>query len=367
MNEILYDTSSSATSTQKASGSFLLFSAIVTLLMIVNMYLLIKYFINYKRTIDKTQKVLSEYLVKDYIQGLSFKSNAFFNIIIIVLIIFSQVFISLFALVRVYNSGNVSYAPVFIAAYEIGLIMLGAFVISHFVLRYVKFNYPQYKNTNEDVYNELVSLKELKKEALDKNYPKKISIDLKKLRSSNVLLPNVFSKWIGFYNDMSEIEFKKQYPLFLSQLFKIKYFAEVNESIEKGKSLNIESEKNKLTVEPANLTKIEKEVLWMEQADRKAKILKETEDLSKMSKEEFNKKYEEYVYSARTIDPLYQPVSKNSWLFYRDAEIEDLFYNTNVSITYTMDEGKKINEDMLPDFLIKYQDYLISKFLLNIE
>ncbi|MBN4089545.1 ABC transporter permease [Mycoplasma enhydrae] len=366
-SEILAQVSYSTTSstTRKGGGPLLVFSLVVTLLMIVNIYFLIKYFINYRKSIDKTQKVLGEYLVKDYVQGASFKNNSFFNFLIIIFTILAQIFVSAIALKRAAAEIDQLYVPVFIFSYEVALILLGSLIIGFFVLRYVKFNYPQYKSDDVEIYNELVSLRELKNNELQKQYPQTISLDLEKLKASNLLLHNLFNKWTSFYNTMEGIPFKKQYNIFLDQLFKINYFIEVNTNIEKTQELNREVAEVYDFNNP-KLSLIEREVLWMKHADKKAKILKETEELSKMSKEEFDKKYSEYVYSARSIDPLYQPASRNAWLFYRDSEIEDLFYNTNVTINYSLDNQNETIENSMPEFLNQYRSFLISKFLLNI-
>lgn len=373
INLFLKSQSSSPTpeTSNTGSGSFLIYSLLLTLLAIINIYLIIKFFVNYKRSISKTKEVLDKYLVKKYVQGFNFKSNAFYNTILISILLSVQIIFSSVALSKVYanlNETSKTYISFFIAGIAFATLLGLSFAIALGVIYHIKFNYPQYKSKDSDVYSEIISLKEIEKPTLNNKYPKKIDLDVEKLKSSNVLLSNVLKKWITFYNTMEEVKFKKQYNLFLDQLFKINYFNEVQLKIKNYNEKHSEIENELLPeIEKSNLDKIEKEIIWMDKMDKKAKILNETKELAKMSKEEFNKKYEEYVYSARANDPLYQSATKNSWLFYRDSEVEDLFFNPNTTVNYSLGEDKEVYEKELGEFFKEYKDYLVSKFLLTKE
>lgn len=65
INLFLKSQSSSLTpeTSNTGSGSFLIYSLLLTLLAIINIYLIIKFFVNYKRSISKTKEVLDKYLV----------------------------------------------------------------------------------------------------------------------------------------------------------------------------------------------------------------------------------------------------------------------------------------------------------------
>ncbi|MGX9388951.1 hypothetical protein [Mycoplasma sp. 327] len=367
------------------SNPFLIYGLILTLLAIVNLYLIIKFFINFKRSINKTKAVLDGFLFKKYIQGLNIKSTAFYNIVTILVILAIQIIFSSVSLSKVYsymgtatqkfNSGLVtemkyleykdtitSYIPLFITFISFAIVLLISFGIAFVVIYYISFNYPQYKHKNEAVYNEIISLKELKKQELAK-YPEKINIEFDKLKSSNLLLSNVLLRWMKFYNNMEQIKFDKQYNLFLNQLFKVEYFAEVQNEIKSNAQKISDIAEFATPIHNQDLSKIEQEIIWMNKMDKKAKILNETKELAAMSKAEFNKKYEEYVYTARANDPLYQSATKNSWLFYRDNEVEDLFFNPHSNVSYYYEDSNIIYEKELIDFMHEYKQFLISKFL----
>ncbi|WP_330463497.1 ABC transporter permease [Metamycoplasma gateae] len=367
MNEILLSQNNSAEAS-KSSGHFLIYSLVLTVLFIVNIYLLIKFFVNFKRSIDKTKTILKEYLIKRYVQGFKVNSTAFFNIIMISLLTLVQIIFSSVSLSKIYstnNQNNNTYVSFFVASIVAGAILALSFGLSLLIIFIIKFNYPQYKKHLEEIKLETISLKESKLNELDNNYPKNINIDFDKLKSSNILLFNLFKQWIKNYNTLNEIDFKKQYNIFLDQLFKINYFEEFMINEQKQNDLN-EQKNNENNLEKNNyLSVAEKEIAWMQKVDQKAKIMNDEKNLSKISKEEFNKKYEEYVYSVRSLDPLYQNTSKNSWLFYRDSQTEDLFYNTNTVISFSFNDDLQFEEYELLDFLKVYRNCLISKFLLT--
>ncbi|ENY68897.1 Hypothetical protein, predicted transmembrane protein [Metamycoplasma auris 15026] len=390
---LLAEATNAATATKapKPSNSFLIYSLILTILLIVNIYFMIKFFINYKRNIDKTKKTLNEYLVKKYMQGMNLKSNGFFNMLFIGSLILAQIIISSISLARVYSDLKISninekYLGAFYLTLVTGILLLVSLIFGQIIIFYVKFNYPQYKQKSKDIEAELVSLKEFKNEELNVNYPKEIKIDFDKLKSDNVLLSNILSRWMQFYNKMNEQEIitkknkeenllkpvyssKKQYDLFLNQLFKINYFKETFEEINKKEELRAkmleEIETKKTKEENSQEEKIQNEVAWMKEMDDKSKLLKEEKETPAMTKEEFKKNYDEYVAMSRSMDPIYQSSQKNSWLFYRDAEIEDLFYNVTTTIHYSYDNEEVVNEKELSLFLEEYKNHLISKFLLT--
>lgn len=105
----------------------------------------------------------------------------------------------------------------------------------------------------------------------------------------------------------------------------------------------------------------------MNDMDKKVKIIREADKNITMSKKEFQEKYDEYVYLQRSQDPAYQQTQKNTWLTYRDSDIEDLFYNTNTSVIYTIDNGKTILEKPMNEFLNEYGQYLETKFFASIK
>ncbi|BAP39705.1 hypothetical protein [Metamycoplasma canadense] len=348
--------------------SYFAYSFILTILFIINIYFLIKFFIGFKRSIDKTKKILGEFLVKKHIQGFNIKNNAFFNIIIISLLIMTQIVFSAVVFVKVRQNNETSFKTLFALGFTTGSILALSFLIFTLILYKIKFNYPQYnKKSESEIFSEIISLKESKNKTLNLNFPKKININYDNLKGSNILLANLLVKWISNYNSLEEKEFKKQYHIFLNQLFKINYFEEVVNKISNNEFKTAQTLiSDSVSIdESMNLDKIEKEILWMDKVDKKAKIINETKDLSKLSKEEFNKKYEEYVYESRINDPIYQSTSKNSWLFYRDSETEDLFFNTSSLISYTIDDLEVVYEKELLEFLKDYKEFLISKFLLT--
>ncbi|PYF42231.1 ABC transporter permease [Metamycoplasma alkalescens] len=409
MENILFAESTTPAQTEpKPAGSFLIFTLVITILLIINLYFLIKFFFYYKKSIDKTKSILGEYLVKKYIQGINLRSNGFFNIFFIGCLILAQIILSSVSLSRVYANFelNKSYIPIFSAGIATGVILLLSLIFGQVAIYFIKFNYPQYKLKKDSIHSELLSLKEFKRNELNANYPEKIQIDFDKLRQENVLLFNLFQRWMNFYNNMNaevlvtkkhqkisedakkqvqksqdsqlktkkQFSFQKQYNLFLNQLFKIIFFGEAIEEINKKEALKQEFYQDKLiSSKPKNLqannadkqNDLEKEIAWMSQMDDKAKIIQENKKITTLSKEEFKKKYEEYVYVTRSMDPLYQGLQKNSWLFYRDSEIEDLFFNVNTSISYHLNEEEFVYEKELSEFLKEYKDYLISKFLLT--
>ncbi|PZW01578.1 ABC transporter permease [Metamycoplasma auris] len=386
MEYALLETSTKANAdVQKSSSSLLIYSLVLTLLFIVNIYFMIKFFINYKRSIDKTKTTLDGYLVKKYMQGINLKSNGFFNIIWIASLILAQIIMSAILLAKVYAKLDVDkkYLPIFYITLISGIILLLSQAAGQIIIFYVKFNYPQYKSKQKDIEAELVSLKEFKSAELNKNYPNKINIDFDRLKNDNVLLSNILTRWMQFYNQMNEDKIvttktqqttkpiysqKKQYNLFLNQLFKINYFHETLEDINKKEAQRaqmLEENNNKKDAIISEETKIQNEVEWMKKMDDKSKLLKEHSESKEMSKDEFKKNYDEYVAMSRSMDPIYQSSQKNSWLFYRDAEVEDLFYNVNTIIHYTLENNEIVLEKEISEFLEEYKNHLISKFLLT--
>ncbi|CRH45881.1 Uncharacterised protein [Chlamydia trachomatis] len=199
INLFLKSQSSSPTpeTSNTGSGSFLIYSLLLTLLAIINIYLIIKFFVNYKRSISKTKEVLDKYLVKKYVQGFNFKSNAFYNTILISILLSVQIIFSSVALSKVYanlNETSKTYISFFIAGITFATLLGLSFAIALGVIYHIKFNYPQYKAKDSDVYSEIISLKEIEKPTLNNKYPKKIDLDVEKLKSSNVLLSNVLKK-----------------------------------------------------------------------------------------------------------------------------------------------------------------------------
>ncbi|WP_373438164.1 hypothetical protein [Metamycoplasma equirhinis] len=352
----------SSSSTTKPT-TYSIWLLLLALIFIAALYMTIKLIINFKRSITKTKQILKEELVIKYVQGLSPKSNAFFNILIINATWIAMIIVSSIMISKTIKANNNTYVA-FIAITLLAFFAICAFNISLFILHIYGFNSPQYKHNKNDLFLELESLRSQKVNLIS-NYPDKIKIDVEKISQSNPLAPRVLTNYLNYYNtkiNSSEISLIKKYKEYLNEIFKIDFFIESLETIEKQQ----EMQQNMLGYnQPENndsLSKVEKEIIWMDRMDKKVKLMKETEHFDKVDKKEFAKKYDEYLYTVRSQDPVYQNIQKNTWLTYRDGDIEDLFYNPNSTIIYTLDNGQSANEKSLADFLKEYKEYLVAKF-----
>ncbi|WP_412031298.1 hypothetical protein [Metamycoplasma buccale] len=355
-----------STPTQSSWQKSNLWMILFIVFFIIALYLSIKFAINFKRSIKKTKTILNNHLVIPYVQGFTPKSSAFFNFLmingfcLILLIILPIQFAKTFKQEGFGNS-SITYLSILITI----AILLISFDLSILIMFLLSFKEKQYVKNNQL----LATLNNLKTTNLTtKEFPNEIKLDVKKMDEINNLGTKVIAKFMLDYNKMSDFSLNKRYKsIYLDQLFKISYFHESLNFIEKQKS-----EESKL-LSQSNVTsdndidklnKVETEIAWMDKADNKAKILKETENISNSfsSKKEFDSKYEEYLYTIRSQDPMYASVQRNSWVTYRDSDIENLFYNPNFSVIYSLDNGKSTQEKPLQEFLDEYKNYLINKF-----
>ncbi|TPR53534.1 hypothetical protein [Metamycoplasma neophronis] len=356
------------TAAQPAKGNqFLIYTLLGIVFFIIALYMATRFIINFKRSIKKTKDLLGEDLRIKYVQGFNIKSNATINYIIINIIFLAVAIIGAVLIPKVLKNPDIKvhYEAFFVALLVIALLSIIVINATVLAIYLVSFNYAQYKHNKKDISLELTSLKNAKKH-LTYEYPEEIKLDIKKMEEGNPLAPRVLAHFVSFYNKMHKKDIMRQYKEFLNQKFKIEYFAESLGFIEEQQAkealiLGIDKD---LTNSKA-LTKIEKEIQWMDKMDKKVKIIKETENISTMDKKEFNKKYEEYLYTVRSQDPMYQQTQKNGWLTYRDGDIEDLFYNPTSTVIYSIDNGQTVMEKELPEFLKEYKKMLEAKFFAN--
>lgn len=346
------------------------------ILILFSLYLAIKFFVNFKRSIAKTKSILKDDLVSAYVQGFNIKSSAVFNFILANIISLVSIIISIISIVKHFSTsstlGKSSFLALFIAVIALSIVLIISINLSLLAIYFVSFKEAKFAN-KKNLEDELISLKYKKsKELNDLNAPENIKLDIKAMESHNPLAPRVLAKFIDFYNKMSNIELFKRYKNYLNQTFKIRYFNESLEVIEGKNEIEDNLEKyldniNNKDPESQKNSLILKEIAWMNDMDKKVKIIREADKNITMSKKEFQEKYDEYVYLQRSQDPAYQQTQKNTWLTYRDSDIEDLFYNTNTSVIYTIDNGKTILEKPMNEFLNEYGQYLETKFFASIK
>lgn len=346
------------------------------ILILFSLYLAIKFFVNFKRSIAKTKSILKDDLVSAYVQGFNIKSSAVFNFILANIISLVSIIISIISIVKHFSTsstlGKSSFLALFIAVIALSIVLIISINLSLLAIYFVSFKEAKFAN-KKNLEDELISLKYKKsKELNDLNAPENIKLDIKAMESHNPLAPRVLAKFIDFYNKMSNIELFKRYKNYLNQTFKIRYFNESLEVIEGKNEMEDNLEKyldniNNKDPESQKNSLILKEIAWMNDMDKKVKIIREADKNITMSKKEFQEKYDEYVYLQRSQDPAYQQTQKNTWLTYRDSDIEDLFYNTNTSVIYTIDNGKTILEKPMNEFLNEYGQYLETKFFASIK
>ncbi len=346
------------------------------ILILFSLYLAIKFFVNFKRSIAKTKSILKDDLVSAYVQGFNIKSSAVFNFILANIISLVSIIISIISIVKHFSTsstlGKSSFLALFIAVIALSIVLIISINLSLLAIYFVSFKEAKFAN-KKNLEDELISLKYKKsKELNDLNAPENIKLDIKAMESHNPLAPRVLAKFIDFYNKMSSIELFKRYKNYLNQTFKIRYFNESLEVIEGKNEMedNLEKYLDNINNKDPELQKnslILKEIAWMNDMDKKVKIIREADKNITMSKKEFQEKYDEYVYLQRSQDPAYQQTQKNTWLTYRDSDIEDLFYNTNTSVIYTIDNGKTILEKPMNEFLNEYGQYLETKFFTSIK
>ncbi|AXE60920.1 hypothetical protein DA803_02335 [[Mycoplasma] phocae] len=337
------------------------------------LYRSIKLVINFKNSIIKTKEVLGQELITKYVQGLRVKSNAFYNILFTEFLWLIVIIISAILIARVPSGDNSQQSSLSTLYAIIGLSLVGL-IATNLAILYLYltgFNSTQYKHSQKNLESELVSMK-YTKEIKDETFPDEIRIDVAKINKANPLVPKVLANFILAYNKKignQKIPLQKRYFEYLNQIFKIRFFNESLDFIEQQqaqehKILGFVGDNSTTSI--ANMSPIQKEIAWMEKMDKKVKLIKETSRLEQMDKKEFAKKYDEYLYTVRSQDPAYQQIQKNNWLTYRDSDIEDLFYNPNTPITYSLDLGNSSNEKNLVDFLNEYKNYLEAKFFSNL-
>lgn len=346
------------------------FTILVSILLLVSIYLIIKFLINFKNSIKKTKEVLGKELFIPYVQGFNKKSSSFYNVLLIDTLIISTLIASIVLFVRKFTKNNTldQYSSFYLISIIICGILLVFFNISILVIKKVMFNEPQYKTKDNKILEELRSLKENVGISLTDFCPEKINIDSEKMEKNRVLATNTLLKFSDFYNNMDNIVLKKQYQEYLSEIFKINLFYSSLDDIQKGSTLDnldyyakIENNDNDPKM------KIQNEIKWMESIDRKVEIIRESNGIeSNIGTKEYGKKYDEYLETIRSQDPNYALIQKNTWLTYRDYEFEDLFYNPHAKVSYSLD-GKtdEVFEKPLDEFLEEYKKYLIIKFYKN--
>ncbi|MBN0970857.1 hypothetical protein [Mycoplasma phocoeninasale] len=354
---------------QQPAGVSLIWIIFLILIFIFALYRSVKLITNFKKSIIKTKEVLGQELVTKYVQGLHWKSNAFFNILINGLLWLALIIVSSILIGTRINRSNPEHQSALSTLYTIIVLSLIAIIATNLALLYfyIKgFNAVQYKNSAKNLDLELLSIRDSKKPSTD--FPKEIKIDVTKINKLNPLAPKVLANFILAYNKKianPNIPLQKRYFEYLNQLFKIRFFNESLDFIEQQQAQEhkilgfVGDNANSSTV---NMSPIEKEIAWMDRMDKKVKLIQETNRLESMDKKEFAKKYDEYLYTVRSQDPAYQQIQKNNWLTYRDSDIEDLFYNPNTPIVYSLDSGESSKEKNLVDFLNEYKNYLEAKF-----
>lgn len=362
-------TAPTATPTPAPNANNTTWLIVFTLLLLVLAYFSIKFAFGWKRSLKKTKNVLGKELVKPYVQGFGTKSSSFFtylmiNVFAVVILISTTI-----VLVKLINRNQpsqpsnssyiISYYAIIITTAIVSLIF-NFFLLATYSLTYKDQQYSHWKNLED----ELKSIKNAKE--LTNTFPDEIKLDLNKMVSDNPLAPRVLARFIKQYNDLSKTTpLKARYNTYLDQKFKILYFNELNNQIEvekdnESRMLGISNPEN-AQLAPKN--KIEEEIIWMDKADAKAKIMMETKELVKNDNpKERNDNYEEYLYNIRANDPIYANVKRNSFVTYRDMDIEDLFYNPSTNVIYSIDGGKTTLEKPLNEFINIYHKYLIEKF-----
>lgn len=362
------ETSSSATK-NIASPTYLI---LLSVLILLALFLLVKFITNYIRSIKKTQKILGNELVIPYVQGFKIASTTFFNIILvnilfIVLIVFSSIMFKN-AYVQ-YNLGN-EYSIFYLAAIIVTSLLFLTLNLSIFIVKAIMFNIPQYKSANK-LEEELHSLKVSKDANEFVKLPNSFELNDEKM-ANGILTHRVTSKMIFLYNNLElprknqkVFNLKKTYLVYLDLIFKVKLFEEfyskITEDEAEREALFINSAENISRENEDKLTATEKEIIWMDNADKKADIFSESKKYEeKVGKEEFNKKYLEYLNTVRSQDKNYSTIQKNSWLTYRDNDFEDLFYNPKAMISYYV--NGELKEKTLFEFIQEYKKYLITKF-----
>ncbi len=347
------------------------FVIIIAILGLVSLYFCIKFLINFKKSIKDTKRILGKELIIPYVQGFKVNSNAFYNILIfnilnVLLIVFTALGIS-----ASYQQGGwidpkaLPYISYYVITLTFSILLILTFNLTILIMYYVMFNYAQYIKNKKHLSDEIKSLK-LSVPQISAKYPSEIKLDIEKMKNRNILATKVLSKFLHFYNQFDSLTEKQQYLTYIDQLFKLNLFEESFATIEKQKQneaslLNQNSPTPKQNFD--SLSQLEKEIIWMDNADRKGEVYQESKKLEKnLGKEQFEKKYLEYLQSVRSQDPMYSNIQKNTWLTYRDNEFEDLFYNPYSQVLYMLSDSDVVLEKPLNEFLAEYKQYLINKF-----
>ena len=216
------------------------FTILVSILLLVSIYLIIKFLINFKNSIKKTKEVLGKELFIPCVQGFNKKSSSFYNVLLIDTLIISTLIASIVLFVRKFTKNNTldQYSSFYLISIIICGILLVFFNISILVIKKVMFNEPQYKTKDNKILEELRSLKENVCISLTDSCPEKINIDSEKMEKNRVLATNTLLKFSDFYNNMDNIVLKKQYQEYLSEIFKINLFYSSLDDIQKGSTLD---------------------------------------------------------------------------------------------------------------------------------
>lgn len=216
------------------------FTILVSILLLVSIYLIIKFLINFKNSIKKTKEVLGKELFIPYVQGFNKKSSSFYNVLLIDTLIISTLIASIVLFVRKFTKNNTldQYSSFYLISIIICGILLVFFNISILVVKKIMFNEPQYETKDNKILEELRSLKENVGISLTNPCPEKINIDSEKMEKNRVLATNTLLKFSDFYNNMDNIVLKKQYQEYLSEIFKINLFYSSLDDIQKGSTLD---------------------------------------------------------------------------------------------------------------------------------
>ncbi|MDC8919547.1 hypothetical protein [Metamycoplasma hyosynoviae] len=348
---------------------------ILILLMVVSIYLAFKFLLNFHRSAKKTKQILGRELIMPYVQGMKWASSAFFNIIMIDIIIGILLILSSLGFGKVYSTlkwAN-NYTAFYFAVMLLTLITALAFNLGIVIIYFVSFNYPQYKTKKSELPEEFKSLKQIVSIETSE-IPETIKIDADKMQARNILATKVISKFLHFYSILDTLPLIKKYKIYLDQIFKINFFADTLLFMEQQKQKEeeilsyVEAQQN-IKKQAANQdeldkdAKVKEEINWMEEMAENVNNKAVAENLKNtISAKEYNKKYDEYYQAVRSQDPMYASVNKNNWLTYRDADVQDLFYNTQSTVYYSIDDGKTIIEKPLNEFLLEYKKFLVAKF-----
>ena len=111
------------------------------ILILFSLYLAIKFFVNFKRSIAKTKSILKDDLVSAYIQGFNIKSSAVFNFILANIISLVSIIISIISIVKHFSAsstlGKSSFLALFIAVIALSIVLIISINLSLLAIYFV--------------------------------------------------------------------------------------------------------------------------------------------------------------------------------------------------------------------------------------